>query len=216
MQRVGARPILNPMDKAIQEHALNRNPAPERLCDHPECLEAGLHRAPKSRDRLRDYYWFCKLHAREYNAAWDYCKGFTADQIEAHIRNDSCWGRPTWPMGLRLAATRMAEDLNRKFDADFGGLDGEKEGSGFRAQPGPDSQHPFAQTPEEAAAYRTLGFGKELTEPLTLTELKARYKELAKRLHPDLNGGDEMAEERLKAINHAYAVLREVLAGSNR
>ncbi|MBM3555349.1 MAG: J domain-containing protein, partial [Alphaproteobacteria bacterium] len=37
--------------------------------------------------------------------------------------------------------------------------------------------------------------------------LKQRYKELAKRLHPDLNGGDAVAEERLKQVNQAYAFL---------
>jgi len=41
-----------------------------------------------------------------------------------------------------------------------------------------------------------------------LTGLKARYKELAKRLHPDVNGGDAEAEERLKRINLAYATLQ--------
>jgi len=34
---------------------------------------------------------------------------------------------------------------------------------------------------------------------------------LAKRLHPDVNGGDAEAEERLKRINLAYATLRASL-----
>ena len=38
--------------------------------------------------------------------------------------------------------------------------------------------------------------------------MKTRYKELAKRHHPDANGGDRAAEERLKTINIAYATLR--------
>ena len=38
-------------------------------------------------------------------------------------------------------------------------------------------------------------------------ELKARYKQLAKRHHPDLHGGDKRAEERLKLINEAYTYL---------
>ena len=43
---------------------------------------------------------------------------------------------------------------------------------------------------------------------MTLDEVKTRYKELAKRHHPDANGGDRAAEERLKTINLAYAALR--------
>ena len=37
--------------------------------------------------------------------------------------------------------------------------------------------------------------------PVTIDVLKTRYKELAKRHHPDANGGDRAAEERLKTIN---------------
>ena len=44
-----------------------------------------------------------------------------------------------------------------------------------------------------------------LAWPTTLEAVKIRYKELAKRHHPDANGGDRSAEERLKVINLAYA-----------
>ena len=39
--------------------------------------------------------------------------------------------------------------------------------------------------------------------------LRARYKELAKQLHPDLNGADRGAEERMKDVNRAYSLLRQ-------
>jgi DnaJ-class molecular chaperone len=47
-----------------------------------------------------------------------------------------------------------------------------------------------------------------LGETATLQEVKSRYKELVKRFHPDANGGDRGAEERLKQVIKAYAVLR--------
>jgi curved DNA-binding protein CbpA len=47
-----------------------------------------------------------------------------------------------------------------------------------------------------------------LEEGFTLDELKARYKLLAKRNHPDLNGGDKEAGERLRLIIEAYTYLR--------
>ena len=43
--------------------------------------------------------------------------------------------------------------------------------------------------------------------------MKTRYKDLAKRHHPDRNNGDRSAEERLKTINQAYSMLRRHLAG---
>ena len=39
------------------------------------------------------------------------------------------------------------------------------------------------------------------------TEIKVAFHRLAKTYHPDLHAGDMMAEERFKAINHAYGIL---------
>ncbi len=47
-----------------------------------------------------------------------------------------------------------------------------------------------------------------LSHPITLADVKTRYKELVKRHHPDANGGDKQAEERIKLINQAYTTLR--------
>ena len=52
----------------------------------------------------------------------------------------------------------------------------------------------------------------DLDPPPTLERIKARYKELVKRHHPDANGGDMRSEERIKAINQAYAILIENLS----
>ncbi|MGE5388624.1 MAG: DnaJ domain-containing protein, partial [Hyphomicrobiales bacterium] len=38
--------------------------------------------------------------------------------------------------------------------------------------------------------------------------IRARYKDLVKRLHPDANGGDRSREEKLREIIHAYKTLR--------
>ena len=47
-----------------------------------------------------------------------------------------------------------------------------------------------------------------LEPPLDLKTIKARYKELAKQYHPDLNRGDKAAEDLLKSINMAYTILK--------
>ena len=47
-----------------------------------------------------------------------------------------------------------------------------------------------------------------LAVPVTADDVKARYIELVKRMHPDANGGDQAAEERLKSVNQAYATLK--------
>ncbi|VBB69185.1 FIG003437: hypothetical with DnaJ-like domain [invertebrate metagenome] len=52
----------------------------------------------------------------------------------------------------------------------------------------------------------------ELQYPVTKTEVKARYKELVKRLHPDVHGGDRTSEERLKIVIEAYKTLMNRLS----
>jgi DnaJ-domain-containing protein 1 len=63
----------------------------------------------------------------------------------------------------------------------------------------------------ESAEARALAI-MDIEPPLNLTRLKARYKELVKLHHPDANGGDKLAEERLKDINEAYATLKKLLS----
>src|ERR1700741_1759636 len=73
----------------------------QRICEGPGCMLCGDYRAPRPRDRLTDYRWFCLEHVREYNKNWDYFAGLDAEQIEAHIRADTIWRRPVWTLGGR-------------------------------------------------------------------------------------------------------------------
>jgi hypothetical protein len=186
----------------------NRGAAP-RACESPGCPEEGAHPAPKAPDRLREYFWFCKEHAREYNAAWNFCRGLDQAGIDRMIRQDTVWGRPTWPLGMQADARKRKEKPGRSWGdidvEDMSTLFGEGGPNAFRAEP--DTPPPGGS---ELWALRVL----ELSRPLTLTALKARYKELAKLLHPDVNGGDVEAEERFKRINLAYATLRSSLSGT--
>ncbi|WP_149538965.1 J domain-containing protein [Siccirubricoccus phaeus] len=171
-----------------------------RPCDAPGCPEAGLYRAPKSRSNLNEYLWFCLPHVREYNAAWDYYKGMAPAEIEANLRADTAWQRPTWPLG-RLGG-------HRRFDPEFLrdplGLLYATPLHAKRTRP---AERRAEAPPELRAALDVLG----LEWPVEPPALRARYKELAKRYHPDANGGDRGAEDKLKDVNRAYSLLRQRL-----
>ena len=47
--------------------------------------------------------------------------------------------------------------------------------------------------------YEILGLDKKASQE----EIKKKYRELAKKYHPDLNQGDDGAADRLKEINEA-------------
>jgi hypothetical protein len=157
-----------------------------RHCDVPGCELEGQFRAPRSRDDLNTYYWFCLDHVRAYNAAWNYYAGMNESQIEAEIRRDTVWQRPTWPLGWRTAQSRT-------FDP-FGIMNGDGEEAQAKRR---------ALTPTERALQLF-----DLVMPFTLTDLKRRYKVLVKQHHPDIHGGDKAAEEQLKTIIEAYALLK--------
>jgi len=139
---------------------------------------------------LTDYYWFCLEHVRSYNASWNYYAGMNEAEIEAELRKDIVGHRPSWRLGSRTA-WRFGNGVK-----DFGLFD-------FEANTPPPKLRSRPPTPQEAALEVF-----DLTLPLTLAAVKARYKELVKRHHPDANGGDKAAEERLKIVNQAYSTLK--------
>jgi hypothetical protein len=171
-------------------------PRSPRRCARPECENEGTHKVPKARDRLNEHLWFCLEHARAHNESWDYFAGMNETQIEA-FRTEALTGhRPTWPLGKRSARPRAGVDFSHIEDSYdvFGGV-AEKE------RPRAPERH---LTRPQLVALETLN----LDASATLHQIKARYKELVKRFHPDANGGDRGAEERLKQVIKAYAVLR--------
>ncbi|MCY3829328.1 MAG: DnaJ domain-containing protein [Rhodospirillaceae bacterium] len=179
-----------------------RKPAEGKICDHPTCAEAAEHRAPKSPAALNDYFWFCFHHAAEYNKAWNYYKGLSEEQIEREIQRDTLGRRPTWPLGMRVGsmAGRFAgvDDTLAEAAGRFG-RNGRNGGNAAGIRHG-------AGTAEQRAL-ETL----QLNGAADMTDVKARYKALAKKYHPDANDGDAAAENRLKAINEAYTVLKNSL-----
>lgn len=167
------------------------------ICDHPDCAELGAYRAPKSPNTLDDYFMFCLDHVREYNKSWNFFDNMSEAEVERFQRDDITGHRPTWRLGVNGAANdkeAVRDDLG-VFDA-----------AGFKI--GPDAAAESATrrlAPQERESLAELN----LSPRTTLEEIKARYKELAKKYHPDVNSGDDRAEERFKAVNSAYTYLRE-------
>ncbi len=169
------------------ERCANEGAKPQ-ACEWEGCTEDGDYRAPRSRYELDSYRWFCLRHIREYNAHWNFYAGMTESEVEADLRRDTVWQRPTWPFGQ---ATPRAGYHRARFRSHFG--DFEDEAAEDHARP---------RTLEQKAR-RALGV-LDLDPPVTVSDVKARYKELVKRHHPDANNGDKASEERFKEISEAY------------
>lgn len=177
-----------------------RSASPERGCDHPDCADAGVHRAPRSRDQLDSFYWFCREHARRYNAAWNFFGDMNRREIEDYQKADLTWHRPTWPLGgtpRMNGGARINAAWRRGDFTDSCGV--------FDEDSGPGGQDAGARRmpAEERQALAILNLPNAATD----RDIKARYKELVKRLHPDVNGDDEQAVDQLKIVIEAYRTL---------
>lgn len=171
-----------------------------RVCEHPGCAEAGEFRAPRSRENLGQYRWFCLEHVREYNSKWDFYAGMSEEEIERQIRADQTWRRPTWKMSGQVRAKLATDPLELLIDPYDVLADS---GARLRQKRAAAQQNNLSVAEQQALSVL------DLTWPQTKQGVKARYKELAKRYHPDANGGDRDAEERIKQINQAYSTLKQ-------
>ncbi|CAK0769517.1 Molecular chaperone DnaJ [uncultured Gammaproteobacteria bacterium] len=214
-------------------------PGTGRGCDVSGCPHTGDYRAPKGRDRLTEFFWFCLDHVRDYNRSWNFLKGLSQPEIESLIRNDVIGRNPTWPLGYCQLRERLVRERMARKGGFFGedDLDGDKAAAGGSRAAG---ANPHGPRPHDN---RNRGHGGHargsegggggdgtrarggcspaeleallvlgLVPPLTLPGLKARYRELVKAHHPDAHGGDKRAEERLKRINLAYSTLKAIFS----
>ncbi|MGB0935341.1 MAG: J domain-containing protein [Alphaproteobacteria bacterium] len=181
---------------------IDDGPAPKiRICEHKGCEEQAMYPAPKGRSSLRQYYWFCLDHVREYNKKWNYYAGMDEDEIEHSRRVDITWQRPTWPIG-KGPSKSFAKIFDQNFDP-FSLFEDDH-------SPIQDNYQPsFAKNSDEAKALKVL----QLDQPVTFSDIKQAYKALVKKFHPDANSGSKQAEERLKRIIIAFGVLKKSLGG---
>lgn len=205
-----AAPHISAMSRSRTSKIFDAEPPPSlRNCEWPDCAHGGDYPAPKSREALRDYRWFCLEHVRRYNASWDFYAGMKAEDIERQIRADTTWRRPSWPMGSRprkKGAAAFWDEVVDPFDL-FEGPTAAARPAGKRTNgAGPPL------TPAQRKAMAVM----EMEAPLTLVALRQRYKVLVKLYHPDTHGGDKRAEEKLKAINLAYSSLKQSLSSPIR
>lgn len=137
-----------------------------KKCDFPGCEKAGICRAPKSRD-LREYHYFCKEHAAEYNKNWNYYAGMSDEEMERDWEQRT-FGAPLKDKETAAADTAEYLDFLRGFIGARGGIS-----SAPRKRAGPSS-----------AVVAALGIF-DLPVTSTWKEVQSQYRRLAKKYHPD-------------------------------
>jgi len=176
-----------------------------RACDAEGCSARGEFRAPKGRHAEGEYFWFCLDHVRAYNKTYNYFAGMDDASIQSFQKASVTGHRPTWRVGVNAGPGQSQPPTGR---TKFG-----------RTSPADDPFHLFRDgvnpRPEEELPRRTVrNMERRSLDVLGLDEraspaaIKARYKLLVKRNHPDANGGDRSLEDRLREIIQAYNYLK--------
>lgn len=158
-------------------------------CCWAGCDSHGEHLAPKSPSNLRERYNFCLEHVRKYNKSWNYFANMNDSDVQSFMKDSITGHRPTSKMGSGFK-NYNSDDLREKVYREFN----------FKYE----SVSVESDLPDEIKRnLNILG----LKMPTTISDIKIKYKELAKRYHPDIN--KDSCQERLKLINEAYNYLKK-------
>jgi hypothetical protein len=191
----------------------DRRLAAERpCCEWPNCPQSATHRAPKGRNREREYWRFCLDHVRVYNQSYNFFAGMSDDAV-ARYQKDAVTGHlPTWKIGMigGAGAGRSKAGAGR-FHAEALGPDDPfdvlREFGGSRAGAAQSRAEAERRTLRNAERKALHALGLE--EGAERSGIKARFKVLVKRHHPDANGGDRTSEDKLREIIEAYNYLKK-------
>ena len=162
-----------------------------RVCHNPDCGELGTYPAPKSRDNLKEYFYFCIDHVRDFNKSWNYFEGLNEDELEVEIRKSVTWDRPSWKFGTKT--------INHDFQKAFKYFDQKKE-----------KVKDNVVNRKLSDAFKILG----LNQDSNLKDLKTKYKMLAKKWHPDAqqNIEDKVNKDKFVIISNAYKLILKSFA----
>jgi len=178
-------------------------------CEWRGCAAPGLYPAPKGRGHEGEYHRYCLEHVREYNKSYNYFAGMPNEDIAKHQKEDVVGHRPTWFVGVTSSArkrTAFPPERRNGFSwrfmtqDPFGLLGG---GAGAEQKAKGEPVRPLRRA--ERKCLRQLN----LEDTATKAEIKARFKDLVKRHHPDRNNGDRRSEDKLREVIQAYNYLRQ-------
>jgi hypothetical protein len=150
----------------------------ETPCDHPGCQDPGLYRAPKKEGR-GSYYHFCLPHVESYNARWNFFEGAFSETPK-----DRDW------IFLRSAYKISWKDPLKFF---------QKKPQSFSYKKAEQFPPPIIQ------ALQTIGIQSSSTNWMNIQK---KFREMAKKNHPDLHPNRQDKEETFKKINDAYHQLK--------
>lgn len=165
----------------------------QQKCNSPNCNLIAEYRAPLSPDNLGEYQWFCLKHIKEYNKSWNYFENMSADEIEEFIENDIIGHRKTHKIGAnRSNYFNKTNEIRENIFNSFNHIGNEE-----------FSSNSFRNEYTNALAELNIS-----DKNSTLEDIKSKFKDIVKQLHPDTVGYKEENIEKLKKVLESYKIIK--------
>ena len=168
----------------------------ENICDWDNCKERGNFKAPLEKDNSKNYRWLCEKHIKLFNKNWNYFEGMHQGEIEAFLKSDVTWHRPTqkFDSSDNFFKILWSNALNDKFNF-------------FGEEKNINSASNGKLSERDKDAFRMLGLELNVDWPM----VQKKFKTLVKKFHPDKNSGNKEFEDKLKKITLAYSHLKLIM-----
>ena len=84
----------------------------KKVCEFLNCKEEGIYPAPRSREDITTYKYYCIEHIRDFNKSWNFFEGLTEEEFESEIRKSTTWDRPSWKFGTSNYNKKINDPFN--------------------------------------------------------------------------------------------------------
>ena len=158
----------------------------KKSCAFLNCKEEGIYPAPKSREDISNYKYFCIEHIRDFNKSWNFFEGLSEEQFENEIRKSTTWDRPSWKFGTSNYDKKINDPFNFFNNTNDKNFSKKKHNTKL------------------SSSWKLLG----LNPTANMEEVKKKYKSLAKKWHPDKNLKlKDNASDMFVKITNAYKAI---------
>tara|TARA_B110000438_G_scaffold92735_1_gene92306 strand:- start:779 stop:1363 length:585 start_codon:yes stop_codon:yes gene_type:complete len=169
----------------------------KQVCDYGGCNEHGEFLA-KTKSSVKFFY--CLNHIKDFNKNYNFFEGMSEEEVIDYQISAIIGHRPTWKSGTNPQASyfsKFAKNDGSAFDDPFDLFEKEKTSKYER-------QSKIKKGKISEKAYKLLNFNSVSNK----SDIRKKFKEVVKSLHPDTNGGDNSQEDLLKEVISAYKALK--------
>jgi len=198
MNNTGINLKMRPSPKYFNNLRIKpKNLSKKRPCDYGGCNEHGEFQA-KTKSAAKFFY--CLNHIKEFNKNYNFFEGMSEEEIIDYQISAIIGHRPTWKSGTNPHAnyfSKFAKNDGSAFEDPFDLFEKDKTSKYER-------QSKIKKGKISEKAYKLLDFSSLSSK----SDIRKKFKEVVKSLHPDTNGGDNSQEDLLKEVISAYKTLK--------